>query len=234
MKKEVVDPTWVYREIFYMLYLFYKKYGNASGQILYTSLLLDKECQTLFTSIKNLDTPSIDPYTLFSILAGKRLNDSIKTKRINWIFRVLDGHCKYDEIIDFPESDLPQFGENDVIEYWRIPMVNSAVVERNLETQNKIWKVFEELLDSDVPYCAFTEDIYKRCSFHYCTFSNFTIFLHSAVDDSFFPLTAQNRKMIKERNGIKRCTYKNYSSYIGVVERTVGEREEYKNPKYLL
>lgn len=221
---------WIY-DMFYVLYNFNLKYGNASGSILYSYLVLDEDFVKLTPQILKYEIASIDPYTILTLVAGSRTSEKTKTKRLNCIFNVLEEHCKYEEI-SFGESVLPQF---TLLNYNRCePVPAFTNLERSLEQQIEIWNIFKIIHDKDVPVAAFSKDLFERCNntFNGCDFNQFTVFLHYACSEEFTPLTKETREFYLNR-GVKRISYKWYSEQIGYHERNC-EAPEYYNHKYLL
>lgn len=223
---------WIVNDLFYQLHHFQKKYGNASGSILYSFLILDEELMKVTPQLEKFQTFSVDPYTIFTMVAGEKTPEPILTIRINRLFAILNEHCPYEEV-SVTETVLPQF---TVIKYGRLKKVTAfSKRERSVEQQQELWNIFKILWDKDVPVAAFSKDIFDRCNnkFNGCSFSQFTIFMHHAVCEYFTPLTEHWRKFYYSR-GLKKITYKWYAEEIGYHERNIEEMEESKSKYYLV
>jgi hypothetical protein len=163
------------------------------------------------------------------MIAGEKTPEKILTIRINRLFAILNVHCPYAEV-SLTESVLPQFTK---IKYGRLERVPGfSKRERSIKQQQEIWDIFKILYDKDVPVAAFDKNIFDRCNnkFNGCSFSQFTIFMHHAIYDSFTPLTDKWKKFYYER-GLKKITYKWYAEQIGYHERNCEGPEECQ-PKY--
>jgi len=220
------QSEWIYMYLFHHLGDFYEKYGLGSGNILYTALIMDEEFMKHTPQIKKLQHHSIDPYTLFTLVNGNKLSDKVKTNRINALWKVLGEHCPLEDcMLDLDE--VPNFKE---IDFKRtITVADRVHLKRTMDQQHNVWKTLGTLLACDVPYCAFSKEMFERS--YGCTFNDFTIFLHGAVDEYFIPLDKWHKKIWK----IKKVTYKSYADVIGVSERNVEiPTLKYHEEKYVI
>jgi len=197
-------------------YYIYKKLANLLNQIdtifdeeprgiqLYNKCIKDNNFRQNNEWIEKFNNEwkvkSLDPIHIFASINNNKLSKEKKLKRINILFKILDEYFR-EEYKDIDFNGCPS------------PNITKIISARNKDSQEEIWKVFEDVMQNSQDANINFKDIKN---WYGIDIKSFTIFLFWIDAKNFLPLDKNTTSLLEnsKKDFIFPETYKNYKNLL--------------------